>query len=198
MKSNLQFSDHELISCIKANTSLNQAIGFLYRQHFDALSALIIHNSGTAEDAKDMVQEVIVSFIDTVRNDKYRGESSVKTFLFAMTRYTWLNELKRRGRSDKREKLFEADRTGESSEMEITMEKREARKQLVAVFEKLGTSCKKILTLFYYENLSIKEILEQTTYENEQVVRNKKHKCLKGLASLVKNNVSIIENLKEA
>jgi predicted DNA-binding protein YlxM (UPF0122 family) len=59
------------------------------------------------------------------------------------------------------------------------MEKREARKQLVAVFEKLGTSCKKILTLFYYENLSIKEILEQTTYENEQVVRNKKHKCLK-------------------
>lgn len=198
MKSNQQFSDSELIRCIKANTGLNEAIGFLYRQYFDALSAFIIHNSGTAEDAKDMVQEVIVNFIDTVRNDKYRGESSIKTFLFAMTRYTWLNELKRRGRSDKREMRFETNRTEESRDMEITIEKREAQKQLIAVFEKLGAGCKKILTLFYYENLSIKEILEQTTYENEQVVRNKKHKCLKGLTSLVKNNVSIIENLKEA
>jgi len=197
MKSILQFSDDELISCIKGNTGLNEAIGFLYRQHFDALSALIIYNSGTVEDAKDIVQEVTINFIDTVRNDKYRGESSIKTFLFAMTRYTWLNELKRRGRADKREKLFEAGRT-ESSEMEITIEKREAQKQLITIFEKLGDSCKKILTLFYYENLSMKEILEQTSYENEQVVRNKKHKCLKGLTSLVKDNVSMIQILKEA
>jgi RNA polymerase sigma factor (sigma-70 family) len=197
MKSNLQFSDRELISCIKVNTGLNEAIGFLYRQHFDALSALIIHNSGTAEDAKDIVQEVVVNFINTVRSGKYRGESSIKTFLFAMARYTWLNELKRRGRADKREKLFETG-SPESSEMEIAIEKRETQRQLIAVFEKLGTSCKKILTLFYYENLSIKEILEQTSYENEQVVRNKKHKCLKGLTALVKNNMSIIETLKEA
>ncbi len=65
------------------------------------------------------------------------------------------------------------------------------------VFEMLGTSCKKILTLFYYENLSMKEIVEQTDYDNEQVIRNKKHKCLKALTTLVKRNTSIIETLKE-
>jgi RNA polymerase sigma factor (sigma-70 family) len=192
-----QFSDTELVDCIQTNARLNDAIAFIYKEHFDYLSALIVYNNGSMDDAKDIVQEVIVSFIEIIRNNKFRGESSIKTFLHVMTRNTWLNELKKRGRSEKRDKVFEQVRLQDDAAVTESIENRESKQQLLKVFETLGTTCKRILTLFYYENLSMKEIVHQTEYDNEQVVRNKKHKCLKELTILVKNNTSIIETLKE-
>jgi len=51
--------------------------------------------------------------------------------------------------------------------------------------------------LFYYENLSMKEILNYLPYENEQVVRNKKYKCLQQLTEIMKNHPSIAGQLNE-
>ena len=42
----------------------------------------------------------------------------------------------------------------------------------------------------------MKEILEQTDYESEQVVRNKKYKCLKQLEQMVNANPALRETLK--
>jgi len=61
----------------------------------------------------------------------------------------------------------------------------------------LGEPCKKILTLFYYDNLSMKEIVEHLPYENEQVVRNKKYKCLQALTGLIKDNPAIARQITE-
>jgi hypothetical protein len=51
--------------------------------------------------------------------------------------------------------------------------------------------------LFYYENLSMKEILEHQPYDNEQVVRNKKYKCLLQLTELIKDHPLIGRQVKE-
>jgi len=198
MKISRQLSDSELIDRIRTKEGLNGAIAFIYQEYFEYLSALIVFNNGTMDDAQDIVQEVIVNFIDIIHHNKFRGESSVKTFLHVMTRNTWLNELKKRGRSGKRDLVFEQGRIQDADiVIAETIENREAKQQLLSVFETLGTGCKNILILFYYENLSMKEILKKTTYDNEQVVRNKKSKCLKELTKLVKNNTTIIETLKE-
>lgn len=197
MKKAVAFTDAELLNSISSNTELNFAIRFMYDEYFVHLSSLVTYNSGSTEDAQDIFQEVVVNFIDIVQQNKFRGESSVKTFLNAMMRNTWLNELKKRGRSGKRDKIFEDGRIQYDEAVDKAIENREAKKQLMEVFEQLGEGCKKILTLFYYGNLSMKEILEQTNYDNEQVVRNKKHKCLKELTRLVKDNGVITETLKE-
>lgn len=196
MEKSWQFSDSELINSIKSNTNINSAIQFIYQEHFVPLSSLITYNSGSSEDAQDIFQEVVVGFIECIRNDKFRGEASIKTFLHAMMRNTWLNELKKRGRSDKRDKIFEAGREQQDNTLNAVIENRESKQQLLAVFDQLADGCKKILLLFYYENLPMKEILEQTDYENEQVVRNKKSKCLKELTGFIKNNTIIVETLK--
>ncbi|MCC6287634.1 MAG: sigma-70 family RNA polymerase sigma factor [Chitinophagaceae bacterium] len=195
MISKLRLSDIDLITSIKTNKNLNNAIAFIYQEHFEYLSSLITNNNGSEQDAQDILQEVIVDFIRVVQTGKFREESSVKTFLHSITRNTWLNELKKRNRTEKRDKVFELNRMQNDSGAE-TYEQRESRKQLLDVFKTLGEGCKKILTLFYFDSLSMKEIVEQTNYENEQVVRNKKHKCFKELVSMVKNNVTIIETLK--
>ncbi len=192
-----KFSDAELMEAIQKNEGKNDAIRFLYQEYFDSLSSLITYNSGSTEDAQDIFQEVIVSFVQIVQDGKFRGESSIKTFLYALARNTWLNELKRRGRMTQRNKLYEEGRDRFAVPPSEAFENREIRKQLLAAVGRLGESCRKILALFYYEGQSMKEILEQTSYENDQVVRNKKYKCLKQLADLINNDKIIAENLKQ-
>jgi RNA polymerase sigma factor (sigma-70 family) len=192
-----KFSDEELMEAIQKNERKNDAIRYLYQEYFDSLSSLITYNSGSPEDAQDIFQEVIVSFVQIVQDGKFRGESSIKTFLYALARNTWLNELKRRGRMNQRNKLYEEGRDSVTIPASESFENREIRKQLLASVGRLGEDCRRILTLFYYEGLSMKEILEQTAYENDQVVRNKKYKCLKQLADLINNDKIIAENLKQ-
>ena len=73
---------------------------------------------------------------------------------------------------------------------------REAKQEMMKLVESLGEVCKKILVLFYYEGLSMKEILNSMDYENEQVVRNKKYKCLKQLTEMINEDPIRKENLK--
>ena len=42
----------------------------------------------------------------------------------------------------------------------------------------------------------MKEILSSTGYENEQVVRNKKYKCLKKMEELIKADANLYHQLK--
>jgi RNA polymerase sigma factor (sigma-70 family) len=183
-----KYSDADLVFAIRNGDQLNNAIYFIYEQYSGTISSYITTNSGSAQDAEDVFQETVVIFIDVVKNDKYRGEAGIKTFLVSIARNIWLNELKKKERSGIREQAFEKNR--EHSEMDVSefIADREIRQQFRTVMDKLGKSCKEILTLFYYENMSMKDILHQTPYENEQVVRNKKYKCLQQLTGLVRQN----------
>lgn len=188
MKADKMYSDADLLSAIRNKDTLDEAIRYIYQHYFDTVSSLIINNSGNLHDAQDIFQETVVTFIETVEKDKFRGESSIKTFLVAIARNTWLNELKRRERSDHREAIYEKSKPEDEPDVSQLISEREKKQQFRELLSKLGESCKKILTFFYYENLSMKEILDHLPYENEQVVRNKKYKCLQQLTGILKDN----------
>ncbi|MBL7710133.1 MAG: sigma-70 family RNA polymerase sigma factor [Chitinophagaceae bacterium] len=188
--------DTELVANLRAGKSMDESIKTIYRNHFESLCWYIMNNSGSRQDAEDVFQEVVLSFIDLVQKDKFRGESTVKTFLFSLNRHTWLNELKRRGRSLAREEKYE--RGQERTEMDAGhyIADREGKAEVTRLVGELGETCRKILLLFYYENLSMREILETLHYENEQVVRNKKYKCLKQLEQMITEKPYLKQSLK--
>lgn len=194
MKSN--YSDRELMECIVSGNNLDAAIRFLYNVHYKKIQINIIQNSGTQEDAQDIFQEVIVTFIELVQQKKFRGDSTISTFLFALNRNIWLNELKKRERSQLREEKFEKLKSNVDEDISKHIIHRELRMQVMELVSKLGETCKKILLAFYYEDLSMREILLQLDYENEQVVRNKKYKCLKQLELMLTQKPGIADNLK--
>ncbi|MEO5891235.1 MAG: sigma-70 family RNA polymerase sigma factor [Ferruginibacter sp.] len=197
MQTNQMYSDSELLTAIKT-TQIDDAIKFMYREYYMLLKTFVCKNSGTEEDAQDVFQEMLVAFINLTRSDKFRGESSIKTFVFSLNRNIWLNELKKRGRAEKRANIFESSKellTPDVSELIVQIE---TQKQVLSIIEELGAACKKILLAFYYDDLSIKEILATMDYETEQVVRNKKHKCLKQLEQLLTANPNLAKHLKIA
>lgn len=189
-------TDAELLAKLRSGSRMDDAIKSLYRSYFDSLGWYVMNNNGSRQDAEDVFQDVVVSFIDLVQKDKFRGESSIKTFLFALNRHAWLNELKKRGRTLKREEKYQRGQelTGPDTAGIIT--DREERIQVMHLVDKLGETCKKILVLFYYDNLSIKQILDSLHYENEQVVRNKKSKCLKQLEQMIGEKPGLKQTLK--
>lgn len=190
------FPDSEMVANLRAGKKMEETIKAIYRSHFDSLSWFVMNNSGSRQDAEDIFQEVLVSFIDIIQKDKFRGESTVKTFLFSLNRFTWLNELKRRGKTQVREEKYEAGKERTELDTSHHMSDREGKATLMKIVGELGDNCRKILLLFYYENLSMKEILDATDYESEQVVRNKKYKCLKKLEQMVNEDPSLKQTLK--
>src|SRR6185369_12844464 len=95
-RSNQIFSDAEVLQLLRGQRTTSEGIRYLYQHHFESLSSFVIHNNGNADDAQDVFQEVIVGFIQLIKQEKFRGESSIRTFLFSMNRNIWYNELKRR------------------------------------------------------------------------------------------------------
>lgn len=197
MKAGEKYTDTELIAAIGDKNNLNKAILFLYQQYSESTHSFIIHYGGSRQDAEDVFQETVVSFIEIVKKGSYRQEASIKTFLISVAKNIWLNEVKKRERSDFREKQFESGRDQKEVDVSHYISDLEKKRQLRELVYKLGEPCRKILMLFYYENLSMKEIVDHLPYENEQVVRNKKYKCLQQLSGFIKENPFIAMQISE-
>ena len=197
MKVEAQYDDVELIAAIGDQRELNTAIRFIYRQYGDYVSSFIMGYGGSRQDAEDVFQDTVVSFINIVTKGKYRREASIKTFLVSVAKNIWLNEIKKRERAGHREKQFEQGRDQEQEDVGQLIGDLENKRQLRELVNKLGESCKKILMLFYYENLPMKEILDHMHYENEQVIRNKKYKCLQQLTGFIKDNPEVAKQINE-
>ncbi len=197
MKVEGKFSDSELIMAVSDKTRLNEAILFIYRQYSDIVSSFIINYGASEQDADDVFQETVIAFINIVQQGKFRMEASIKTFLVSVARNIWRNEQKKRMRTDFREQRFESGRAQSEDEINEWINESEKKRQLRDLVFKLGEPCRKLLMLFYYENLSMREILDHLPYENEQVVRNKKYKCLQQLTEIMKNHPSIAVSLNE-
>ncbi|HET6992506.1 MAG TPA: sigma-70 family RNA polymerase sigma factor [Bacteroidia bacterium] len=197
MNKKIGFSDSELVKAIQEREMLEPAILQLYKDHSEITRSFIIGKGGTVQDADDIFQETVVSFIDSVQKSKFRQESGIRTFLISISKNLWYNEIRRRQRADNRERLFEEERDQKDAGISEIIQDRELKKQLNQLLHDLGDSCRKILELFYYENLSMKEIVSHLHYENEQVVRNKKYKCLQQLTDKMKSNALAARHIND-
>ncbi len=193
------YSDAELIRAVKHPKERDAAIRFLYKEYYGLLENYIINNNGSKDDAADIIQETVLAFIEIVETDKYRGDASIKSFLYAITRNLWLAEMRKRNSAENRNRIFET--TKEVTEQSIVqhLAQRENFSMIQQLFDKLGTKCKQILMLAYYENFSMSDIVQQMPdYQNEQVLRNKKYKCMKQLADMMQKDDFLCTQLKNA
>lgn len=188
MKAEDFYSDIQLVDAIRSNKDLNKAIRFIYQEYAVKTSSFLIKYGAGEEEAQDVFQETVVAFIDIAKKDTYRLDAKIGTFLIAVAKNIWLNEAKKKERSGFREKQFEKGREQVEADVSHYINEREMKQQMSNLLFRLDEPCRKILLLFYYENLSMKEIVKHLPYENEQVVRNKKSKCLQHLTGMVKNH----------
>jgi RNA polymerase sigma factor (sigma-70 family) len=186
--------NNDLLARLK-QAEISGTVKQLYDHYFEGIIAQVCVNGGSREDGADIFQEAVLILIEKVQNGQFRGESSIKTFLSAIARNLWLHELRTRNRRAKREVIY----MNADEKLELPVEKsiyRECDNDLLELFGQIGDTCKKILSGFYYEDKSMKELLGQFNYQNEQVLRNKKSGCMKKLKELLTKNATLLNHLK--
>lgn len=187
--------DYELVEALKL-TDINQPLTRIYEEFFDVVTAVIRINGGQAEDAADVFQEAVLVLVDMVKTNRFRGDSSIRSFLIGIARNIWLQEMRSRGRRSNREKNFhQSVPTVEVPEADQRIYNKENQNLINTLVGSLGETCRKILAGFYYDDLSMREMLSQFDYENEQVLRNRKSKCMKKLKELINSNNQLSNTL---
>jgi len=192
------YADAEIISDIQSEKYLDRAIAHIYKTYYGLLENLVLQNSGNQADAEDVIQEVLLVFVEMVQKEKYQGKASIKSFLYTLTRNMWISELRKRGSASRRHESYENEKENSEADVSEYLAYKEGQQFIQKLFAQLGDKCQQILTLFYYGDYSMKEILQKTDYDNEQVLRNKKYKCLKSLISQVEQSPGIYNQLKNA
>jgi len=198
MKEDPMWNDVQVLEALQNTHTINQALDRLYDAHYGMLEFFILQNSGTETDAQDTIQETMLVFVNMVHANKFREEASIKSMLYSINRNVWLSELRRRKNRSQRDMLFESEKEIEIADYSQELIKMEGYKMIMGLFEKLGKRCKAILTLFYFDNLSMEEIVKKEQFSSEQVLRNKKYKCMKALTSKVESNEALYEKVKSA
>lgn len=193
------YSDAEIIAALKDNGAMDDAIKFLFGSHYSMLENYVINNKGSEQDAGDVIQETMVTFIETVQQNKYRGEASIKSFLYSIARNIWLSELRKRSNADNRHRVYEKGRDTEEQAALHQLIYQEHYHAIQMMFMRLGEKCRQLLMLVYYEDLSMKDILQSVPdYQNEQVLRNKKYKCMKQLEQMIAGDTELKKQLQNA
>ncbi len=143
------------------------------------------------EDILDVYQDAYIAFYENIQNGKLiELKSSLGTYLIGIGKYMVLERLRKNKKTVRSDVALEVspevDETLEN--FDIALPTLTPRQRLLNThFASLGEKCKTILVLFYYKKYSIKQIMEKGGYNNENVVKSQKSRCLKSLKEAMKN-----------
>lgn len=189
-----QFSDQEIVQAIREGND-TKVIDSLYAKVLPTVKKHVCNNGGSVEDAFDIFQDALMVFYKLVVTEKYDGEKyKVHGFVFAISKNLWINLIKKRINSTKREKLV-ANEELEPSILENLIDS-ERKSTLDQVFQSMGEKCTEILTMFFYHRFSLKEIAQKLGDMSEDAVKVKSHRCKKLLGDKIKANKSLLEQLR--
>jgi len=168
-------TDDEIIQAIQRGDH-KSALKELY-QYYPVVRQLILKNSGNKHDAEDIYQEALIIFCRKVKGKDFQLTSSLKTFLYSISRLQWLNELRKRKKEMVKDDVGELPESDWEKLNEYLHEEEKFRKAENAML-KLGGKCRKLLQLFYSENKSFKEIADALGFSDEKVAKNQKYRCM--------------------
>lgn len=157
------------------------ALDYLYKKYYRMMTKIVISNSGTEDEAKDVYQDALVVFWQKVRSGNLVLTSKISTYLYSVCLNLWRKELDRKSRLSHEEK--------DGAEY-MDFDREERARIIHECINDLGDSCKKILSYYYFDNMSMSEIAERLGFANTDTAKTKKYKCKKRLDALVKSRYS--------
>jgi RNA polymerase sigma factor (sigma-70 family) len=133
---------------------------------------------------EDIYQDAMVALIENMRKGTVNSlKSSVGTYLFAIGKLMIFQKLKKGNKTEARSDFENLGLVWEEFDEDATTEKSTT---LNMALSKLGDQCRRLLTLFYYENKKLDTIGIEMGYDSKDVTKSQKSRCLKKLKELMK------------
>jgi RNA polymerase sigma factor (sigma-70 family) len=161
-------TDKEIIEHLRLN-KYAVALKGMYNI-FPLAKKYIRANSGSTDDAEDIFQDALVVLCKKVQSDHFILSVPLKTYLLAIVKNCWLQELR------KRKKLPAGETTDDIAD--IVKDEEPGFIFAKAAFELLGEKCRQLLILFYFKKESYKNIAAALAFSDEKTAKNQKYRCL--------------------
>jgi len=178
-KSGLETNEKDLFERIQQGDE--KALEFIYKKYYRMMTKLVITNSGTEEEARDVYQDALVVFWQKARSGNLVLTSKMSTYIYSICQNLWRKELDRKKRLSNEEK--------DSSES-MDLDGPEREKIIARCLEQLGETCRKVLMFYYFDEMSMQEIADKLGFANTDTAKTKKYKCKQKLDELVKTQYS--------
>lgn len=134
------------------------------------------------EELIDIYQDAMIALIENAKKGKIDNlKSSLTTYLFGIGKFMIFKRLKK---NQKTHLIDEMERFELEYEDYYEDERNLQVISLRDALAKLGEQCRKVLTLFYYEEKKLDEIQTLLGYTNKDVLKSQKSRCLKQLKDL--------------
>ena len=160
-----------------------QAIETIYREHYTMVQAVILNNSGSPDEAKDIFQEAMIVLYEKAVSGTFELNCLLKTYIYSVCRRLWLKRLQQIQRfqvlEGNNEEIIPVE-----EEIEFH-EKRNADFNLMEnALGRIGEPCKSLLEAFYIQKKNMQEIAENFGYTNADNAKTQKYKCLMRLKKI--------------
>jgi RNA polymerase sigma factor (sigma-70 family) len=181
-----RYSDQEVISMLQSTDIRmhNDALKFLHKAYDPMISRYVISNSGSREEAEEILNDVVFTFFKNVRSEKFEPqEAKISTYFYGVAKRKWLTELKKQKARPRATGDMEAwTRADEADDSQFTdYENQELVERLL---EKLEPNCRKLIRAFM-DGWSMEDIAVMVGFRNAASAKAQKYHCLKRLGKLI-------------
>jgi len=170
--------EQELILLKGLARSDKKSVEEIYKHNFNLIQALIVNNSGTADDAKDIFQEAMVVLYEKARSGSFELNCQIRTYLYSVAKRLWLKRLQQ---SNKFVSDFGDDGMASVAVEDDLTEHQEKDTEYELMYQsinKLGEPCKSLLEAVYFQKKSMQDIADGFGYTNAENAKTQKYKCL--------------------
>ncbi len=170
----------EILQRIRNND--RRVLGELFNRHRRMVHSHILKNGGCTADAEDLLQEAIIVLWQNSAREDFELTARVGTYLIGVVKRKWYARQRKQQRITG-EALEDVVPNLEGGLLETEEDDRTdvVRKAL----QQLGELCRRLLTLFYFEERSMRNIAGILKMANENVAKSKKYQCKKELEKIV-------------
>jgi len=169
----------------------SKAAETIYKDNFNMVLSLILNNSGSYDEARDIFQEAMITLYQKAKSESFVLTSQLKTYIYSVCRRLWLKRLQQMGKTTSGVENYEAIPVEDDIEIH---ERRSAELGIMdRALNSLGEPCKSLLEAFYIEKKSMDQIAVSFGYTNADNAKNQKYKCLMRLKKLFFSQYNIGE-----
>ncbi len=149
----------------------------LYKTAFPAVAKYISKMGGSFDDAKDVFQDALVIYYEKI----IAGGANInneKAYLTGITKHLWYKKFNAEVCTQSLDELPVQICTSDDEVVSET--------NILNYLQTAGKRCMDLLSAFYYDKLSMKEVAGLFGYSGERSVTVQKYKCLEKVRETVK------------
>ncbi len=176
-----------VVNAIKDNNE--EVLKQYYEANYYKVERFVLKNNGSTDQSKDLFQEAFIVVWRNIKKGDFipQSESSLNGYLFTIAKNKWMDYLRstayKKTTNVSEDWQFKTEEENSSQILDDKLENERLLGKAMQAFNSLGLPCKTLLTKFYFEKKSMKDIANELEIDAAST-RNKKYRCMQKLREL--------------